>query len=77
MAVLSLDPDYLRRLVLKVRAFMGKEDTEVPEATVHGSAVGHDPLPTFVVEDWTVNVQWRRHGNPIAGLRVSSTRFCS
>jgi len=32
MAVLSLDPDYLRRLVLKVRAFMGKEDTEVPEA---------------------------------------------
>jgi len=31
MAALSLDPDYLRMLVLKVRAFMGKEDTKESE----------------------------------------------
>ena len=31
MASLSIDPDYVRRLVLKVRSFMGKEATEVPD----------------------------------------------
>jgi hypothetical protein len=35
MAALSLDPDYLRMLVLRVRAIMGKEDTEVSEEGPH------------------------------------------
>ena len=31
MAELSIDPDYLRRLVVKVRSFMGKEETDLPD----------------------------------------------
>jgi hypothetical protein len=31
MAELSIDPDYVRRLIVKVRAFMAKEATEIPD----------------------------------------------
>ena len=31
MAELSIDPDYLRRLIVKVRSFMGKEETDIPD----------------------------------------------
>ena len=31
MAELSIDPDYLRRLIVKVRAFMAKEETDIPD----------------------------------------------
>ena len=31
MANLTIDPDYVRMLVVKVRAIMGKETTEVPD----------------------------------------------
>jgi len=48
MAVLSLDPDYLRRLVLKVRAFMGKEDTEVPD---EGSNPTDDEMPSSAFQE--------------------------
>jgi len=45
---LSLDPDYLRRLVLKVRAFMGKEDTEVPD---EGSNPTDDEMPSSAFQE--------------------------
>ena len=48
MAALSLDPDYLRRLVLKVRAFMGKEDTEVPD---EGSNPTDDEMPSSAFQE--------------------------
>ena len=48
MAVLSLDPDYLRRLVPKVRAFMGKEDTEVPD---EGSNPTDDEMPSSAFQE--------------------------
>ena len=31
MADLTIDPDYLRLLIIKVRSFMGKEATDVPD----------------------------------------------
>jgi hypothetical protein len=31
MAELSIDPDYLRLLVVKVRSFMAKEETDLPD----------------------------------------------
>ena len=31
MAELSIDPDYLRHLVVKVRSFMAKEETDIPD----------------------------------------------
>ena len=31
MAELSIDPDYLRRLIVKVRSFMAKEETDIPD----------------------------------------------
>src|SRR5262245_58289758 len=48
MAALSLDPDYLRMLVLKVRAFMGKEDTEVPD---EGSNPTDDEMPSSAFQE--------------------------
>jgi hypothetical protein len=47
-AALSLDPDYLRMLVLKVRAFMGKEDTEVPD---DGSNPTDDEMPSSAFQE--------------------------
>jgi hypothetical protein len=31
MTELSIDLDYLRRLVVKVRSFMGNEETDIPD----------------------------------------------
>jgi hypothetical protein len=31
MAELSIDPDYLRHLIVKVRSFMAKEETDLPD----------------------------------------------
>jgi hypothetical protein len=42
MANLSIDPSYLRYLIVKVRAFMGKEATDIPD---DGSNPTDDPLP--------------------------------
>jgi Protein of unknown function (DUF3775) len=42
MAELSIDPSYLRHLIVKVRAFMGKEATDTPD---DGSNPIDDPLP--------------------------------
>lgn len=43
MADLSIDADYLRTLIVKVRAFMGKELTEVPD---EASNAIDDPTPS-------------------------------
>ena len=31
MAELSIDPDYVRHLIVKVRSFMAKEETDLPD----------------------------------------------
>lgn len=50
MAELSIDPDYLRSLIVKVRALMGKEGTAVPN---EASNFSDDEVPpeTLQVED--------------------------
>jgi len=48
MATLSVDPDYLRRLVVKIRAFMGKEATELPD---EGSNPTDDEMPSSALQD--------------------------
>jgi hypothetical protein len=48
MATLSIDPDYLRRLTVKVRSFMGKEATEVPD---EGSNPTDDEMPSSALQD--------------------------
>jgi hypothetical protein len=48
MATLSIDPDYLRRLVVKVRAFMGKE---APELLDEGSNPTDDEMPSSALQE--------------------------
>ena len=48
MATLSIDPDYLRRLILKVRSFMGKEAMEVPD---EGSNPTDDEMPSSALQE--------------------------
>jgi hypothetical protein len=48
MATLSIDADYLRRLIVKVRSFMGKEATEVPD---EGSNPTDDEMPSSALQD--------------------------
>ena len=47
-AELSIDPDYLRRLVVKVRSFMGKEETDLPD---DGSNPIDDEVPLGALQD--------------------------
>ena len=48
MATLSIDPDYLRMLILKVRALMGKEESENPD---DASNPIDDALPASALQD--------------------------
>jgi hypothetical protein len=48
MATLSIDPDYLRRLVVKVRSFIGKEASELPD---DGSNPTDDAMPASALQD--------------------------
>ena len=48
MAELSIDPDYLRRLIVKVRSFMGKEETDIPD---DGSNPIDDEVPLGALQD--------------------------
>ena len=48
MPELSLDADYLRRLIVKVRSFMGKEDTDLPD---EASNPTDDDMPSAVLQD--------------------------
>lgn len=48
MAELSIDPDYLRRLIVKVRSFMGKEETDLPD---DGSNPIDDEVPLGALQD--------------------------
>jgi hypothetical protein len=48
MAELSIDPDYLRHLIVKVRSFMAKEDTDLPN---DGSNPIDDDIPLGALQD--------------------------
>jgi hypothetical protein len=65
MAALSLDPDYLRILVLKVRAFMGKEDTEVPD---DGSNPTDDEMPSSAFQEESDDLSREEVMEEIRGL---------
>jgi hypothetical protein len=43
-----IDPDYLRRLIVKVRSFMGKEETDIPD---EGSNPIDDEVPLGALQD--------------------------
>jgi hypothetical protein len=48
MAELSIDPDYLRHLIVKVRSFMAKEETNIPN---DGSNPIDDQVPLGALQD--------------------------
>jgi hypothetical protein len=48
MAVLTIDPDYVRHLIVKVRSFMAKEETDLPD---DGSNPIDDELPIGALQD--------------------------
>ena len=48
MANLTIDPDYVRRLVVKVRAIMGKEANEIPDV---GSNFTDDDAPPSAFQE--------------------------
>jgi hypothetical protein len=48
MAALSIDPDYLRHLIVKVRSFMAKEDTDLPD---DGSNPIDDEMPPGALQE--------------------------
>jgi hypothetical protein len=48
MAELSIDPDYLRRLIVKVRSFMGKEAADLSD---EASNPTDDDLPSSALQD--------------------------
>lgn len=48
MAELSIDPDYLRHLIVKVRSFMAKEETDLPD---DGSNPIDDEMPPGALQD--------------------------
>ena len=45
---LSIDPDYLRHLVVKVRSFMAKEETDIPD---DGSNPIDDEVPPGALQE--------------------------
>ena len=65
MASLSIDPDYLRRLVLKVRSFMGKEGTEVPD---EGSNPTDDEMPSSALQEESDDLSREEVVEEIRGL---------
>ena len=65
MASLSIDPDYLRRLVLKVRSFMGKEATEVPD---EGSNPTDDEMPSSALQEESDDLSREEVVEEIRGL---------
>ena len=48
MAELSIDPDYLRHLVVKVRSFMAKEEIDIPD---DGSNPIDDEVPLGALQE--------------------------
>jgi hypothetical protein len=65
MATLSIDPDYLRRLTVKVRSFMGKEATEVPD---EGSNPTDDEMPSSALQDESDDLSREEVVEEIRGL---------
>ena len=67
MATLSIDPGYLRRLVVKVRSFMGKEATELPD---EGSNPTDDELPSSALQDEEEDLSREEVVEEIRGLEA-------
>ena len=67
MATLSIDPGYLRRLVVKVRSFMGKEATEVPD---EGSNPTDDEMPSSALQDEEEDLSREEVVEEIRGLEA-------
>ncbi|HEX9752059.1 MAG TPA: DUF3775 domain-containing protein [Methyloceanibacter sp.] len=67
MATLSIDPDYLRRLIVKVRSFMGKEATELPD---EGSNPTDDELPSSALQDEEEDLSREEVVEEIRGLEA-------
>jgi Protein of unknown function (DUF3775) len=67
MAALSIDPDYLRRLIVKVRSFMGKEATELPD---EGSNPTDDELPSSALQDEEEDLSREEVVEEIRGLEA-------
>ena len=73
MAELSIDPDYLRHLVVKVRSFMAKEETDIPD---DGSNPIDDEVPLGALQDEDDDLSreewWRRSRECLPASRPSS-----
>ncbi len=67
MATLSIDPDYLRKLIVKVRSFMGKEATELPD---EGSNPTDDELPSSALQDEEEDLSREEVVEEIRGLEA-------
>jgi Protein of unknown function (DUF3775) len=67
MATLSIDPDYIRRLIVKVRSFMGKEATELPD---EGSNPTDDELPSSALQDEEEDLSREEVVEEIRGLEA-------
>jgi hypothetical protein len=67
VATLSIDPDYLRRLIVKVRSFMGKEATELPD---EGSNPTDDELPSSALQDEEEDLSREEVVEEIRGLEA-------
>jgi hypothetical protein len=67
MATLSIDPDYLRRLIVKVRSFMGKEATELSD---EGSNPTDDELPSSALQDEEEDLSREEVVEEIRGLEA-------
>lgn len=65
MATLSIDPDDLRRLILKVRSFMGKEAIEVPD---EGSNPTDDEMPSSALQEESDDLSREEVVEEIRGL---------
>ncbi|MGH6824459.1 hypothetical protein [Methyloceanibacter sp.] len=69
MAELSIDPDYLRHLIVKVRSFMAKEDTDLPN---DGSNPIDDDIPLGALQDEEGDLSREEVIEEIQGLRPAS-----
>jgi hypothetical protein len=67
MAELSFNSDYLRHLIVKVRAFMGKEATDIPD---DGSNPIDDALPASALQDEEDDLSREEVAREIMGLNI-------
>jgi len=65
MPELSIDPDYVRRLIVKVRSFMGKEETDLPD---DASNPTDDEMPSSALQDEASDLSREEVVEEIRGL---------